>query len=210
MLSYLPQILTVALIHFLALMSPGPDFILITRNSLLFSKRSGIYTALGLSLGMLLHITYSLIGIGFIIAKSIVLFSVLKFLGAGYLIFIGYKSLRAPKQSKPAEEAVGEVHLKKSKALRMGFLTNATNPKATLFFLSVFTLVVNPATPLYVKLIMGGEMMAATFAWFSIVALIVSHPAIKKRVHGFQHYAEKTMGVLLIALGVRLAVSTSK
>jgi RhtB (resistance to homoserine/threonine) family protein len=210
MLAYLPQILTVALVHFLALMSPGPDFILITRNSLLFSKRSGIYTALGLSFGMLLHITYSLVGIGFIIAKSIVLFSILKFLGAGYLIFIGYKSLKAPKQSKPIEGAGEEVHLTKFKALRMGFLTNATNPKVTLFFLSIFTLVVNPATPLYVKLIMGGEMMAATFAWFSIVALIVSHRAIKKRVHAFQHYAEKTMGVLLIALGLRLAISTSR
>ena|SRR5258708_39313724 len=95
MMQYLPIILTVAGVHFLALLSPGPDFILITRNSLLYSRRTGIFSAIGLGLGIIVHITYSLIGIGLIISKSILLFSFMKYLGAGYLFYIGYKSLRA-------------------------------------------------------------------------------------------------------------------
>jgi RhtB (resistance to homoserine/threonine) family protein len=210
-MNYLPEILTVAGLHFLALMSPGPDFILITRNSLIYSKRSGIYTATGLALGISLHVTYSIIGIGLIIAKSILLFLILKLLGAGYLIFIGYKALSAPRPPSTAVTITSEEkHLEKGKALRMGFLTNATNPKVTLFFLSIFTLVVTPTTPLIIKLIMGGEMIAATFLWFAFLALIVSHRAIKNKMHGIQYYAEKVMGGLLVALGIELALSSSK
>jgi len=209
-MNYLPAILTVALVHLLAAMSPGPDFILVTRNSLAYSRKSGIYTALGLAFGICVHVTYSLVGIGFIIAQSVLLFSILKLIGAGYLIFIGYKALKALRQTKTTENRLREIHLEKNKALRMGFLTNVTNPKVTLFFLSVFTLVINPTTPLYIKLIMGTEMAVATFLWFSLVATVVSHPAIRNKIRNVQHYAEKGMGVLLIALGVRLALSSSK
>ncbi len=210
-MDYLPAILTVALVHFLALMSPGPDFIVIMRNSIVYSRRSGIYTAMGLGLGLFVHITYSLIGIGVVIAQSIILFSILKFFGAGYLIFIGYKAFKAP---RPAEATANveraESHLSKHKAFSTGFLTNVTNPKVTLFFLSLFTLVVRPETPFFVKLVMSGEMVGATVLWFSLVAVIASHRALKKRIGKIQYYAEKIMGVLLVALGLRLALSSSR
>lgn len=92
---YLPIIFTVALIHLLAVISPGPDFIMITRNSLIYSRRTGIYSAIGLGLGILVHVTYSLVGIGLLISKSILLFNTIKYLGAAYLIYIGYKSITA-------------------------------------------------------------------------------------------------------------------
>jgi len=92
---YLSAIITVAILHFLAVISPGPDFIMITRNALIYSRRSGVFAALGLALGMLVHVTYSLVGIGLIISRSILLFTILKFVGAAYLISIGYHALRA-------------------------------------------------------------------------------------------------------------------
>src|SRR5438094_7329342 len=95
MYNYLPEFLTIASLHLLAVMSPGPDFVLISKNSLVYSRKSGVYSALGLALGILVHITYSLIGIAYIISRSIVIFSTIKLLGAGYLIYIGYKSLWA-------------------------------------------------------------------------------------------------------------------
>ena len=77
-MSYLPIFLTVALAHLLAVISPGPDFIMITRNSLIYSRRTGIYSSIGLGLGILVHVTYSLVGIGLIISKSIILFNTIK------------------------------------------------------------------------------------------------------------------------------------
>jgi len=92
---YLSEFITVAIIHLLAVMSPGPDFVMIMRNSLLYSRKTGIYSAIGLGAGIAVHVTYSLIGIGFIISKSVLLFSIIKLLGAGYLVYVGYKSLKA-------------------------------------------------------------------------------------------------------------------
>ena len=92
----------------------------------------------------------------------------------------------------------------------MGFLTNATNPKATLFFLSLFTLVIQPSTPFFIKLFMGVEMSTFTALYFVIVAVIFSHGFIKKRVAKIQLYTERFMGAILIALGLKLVFSGSK
>src|SRR3989344_3649310 len=120
---YLPEFLTVVLIHLLAVMSPGPDFVMISRNSMIYSRRVGVYSAVGLGLGIMVHVTYSLIGIEFIISRSIILFSILKFIGAGYLIYIGYKCLRAKPQTMQSLETQNQT-MSKFSAIRMGFLTN--------------------------------------------------------------------------------------
>ncbi len=207
---YLSIILTVALVHFLAVVSPGPDFMMITRNSLIYSRKTGIYSALGLGLGILVHVTYSLIGIGYIISKSILLFNFIKYLGAAYLIYIGFKSLTSKQSKRDESRIVEKIDIPKWHAVKIGFLTNALNPKATLFFLSLFTLVISPKTPLFVKLIMGGEMSVVTTLWFALIAYVFSHHLIQARIHKIQHYAEKFIGVVLIGLGIKVALSGSK
>src|SRR3989338_5059978 len=91
--------LTIVVVHLLGAMSPGPDFAIIVRNSLTYSRRTGIWTAAGLGLGILVHVTYALLGIGFIVSQSILLYNALKYLGALYLLYIGWKALmtKAPK-----------------------------------------------------------------------------------------------------------------
>ncbi len=209
-MEYIPAILTVAFVHLLALISPGPDFIMILRNSLVYSRKTGIYSAIGLGFGILVHVTYSLVGIGLLIANSIVLFNIIKFLGAGYLIYIGYKSLTSKSSNINLENQKHKKDISKLKALRMGFITNATNPKATLFFLSLFTLVINPNTPIFIKLFMGAEMAVVTSLWFIFVAFLVSHRFIKNQVNKIQHYSEKLIGIVLIGLGIKVALSSSK
>ncbi len=210
-MEYLPLVLSVALVHFLAVASPGPDFIMVVRNSLLYSKQSGVYTALGLGFGILLHITLALVGVAFIISQSVILFNIIKLLGAGYLIYIGIKSLRAkPADSNNTDFAHKRADISKLKAIHIGFVTNATNPKATLFFLSLFTLVIQPSTPILVKGFMGLEMAIVTFAWFALIATAVSHRSIKKRIIKFQHYIERIMGGILIIFGIVLATAHSK
>lgn len=208
-LHYWPEFLTVATIHMLAVMSPGPDFALVLKNSLTDSRKKGIYTAFGLAAGILVHVTYSLIGIGLIIAKSIVVFSIIKFIGAGYLIWIGYKSLKA----KPVEAKETVVDQKSNlspiQAVRMGFLTNVLNPKVTLFFLALFTQVVHQNTPIIVKLSYGIEMCLATFLWFSALAMIISHKKVKSKFTKIQHHVEHFFGAVLIALGIKVALSHS-
>ncbi len=211
-MTYITLILTVAFIHFLAVISPGPDFIMITRNTIVYSRKTGIYSAIGLALGILLHVTYSLIGLGLLIANSIILFNIFKFAAAIYLGYLGFKALTS--RSKDVIASPHEAHhkhdLSKLAAIRMGFLTNATNPKPILLFVSVFTLVISPQTPFIIKTIMGLEMSLATFAWFALVSLIFSHHLLKNQLNKIQHIAEKVMGGILILLGIRLAFETNK
>ncbi|MEN9604541.1 MAG: hypothetical protein RJB39_226 [Candidatus Parcubacteria bacterium] len=208
---FIAQLLTVAIVHLFAVMSPGPDFAMVTRNSLIYSRKIAIYTALGIALGISVHVAYSILGIGLIISKSILLFNIIKYIGAAYLIYIGYKSLKA----KPTNEA-REVILREKKdistksAIWTGFLTNVLNPKATLFFLAFFTQVIDPLTPKTIQLVYGGEMMFITFAWFAFVALMFSNNRIKAKIQKFHHWVERVTGAVLIALGIKVALASHK
>ena len=149
---YWSEFLTVALIHLLAVASPGPDFAIVVRESVGYGRRAGLFTAFGVGSGILVHVTYSLLGIGLIVSQSIVLFNALKWLAAAYLLYIGIKALRA----RPADSASAELNLAAGErsgrgAFVTGFITNGLNPKATLFFLSLFTVVINPHTPVAVQ-----------------------------------------------------------
>lgn len=208
-MSFLPEFLTVVVVHLLAVTSPGPDFVMISRNSLIHSRKVGVYSAIGLGLGILVHVTYSLIGIGFLISKSIVLFSILKFIGAGYLLYIGYQCLRAQPRREELLAAQQHKDMGVYAAIRMGFLTNVLNPKATLFFFALFTQVIDPHTPKTIQALYGLEMSVMTFVWFALVALILSHNLIRKRFVSVQHYLERSFGVILIALGIKVALSSS-
>lgn len=204
------ELLTVMVVGLLALMSPGPDFVMISRNSLVYSRRVGVYSALGLAFGILVHVAYSLVGIGFIISRSILLFSLLKFIGAAYLLYIGYSCLRSQPHNEQATDAVKQGEITTFASIRMGFLTNVLNPKATLFFFALFTQVINPHTPKMVQVGYGLIMSAMTFAWFAFVAVVLSHASIKSRFMSFIHYLERTFGVILIALGIKVAFSTQQ
>jgi RhtB (resistance to homoserine/threonine) family protein len=210
----LTQIITVAAVHLLAVISPGPDFAIVVRNSLVYSRKIAVYTALGIALGISVHVAYSILGIGLLISQSILLFNIIKYIGAGYLIYIGVKSLRSKPTTDTApttEEAPKtEKVITSAGALWSGFLTNVLNPKATLFFLSLFTQVIDPQTPKYIQLVFGLEMMLITFLWFGLVAVAFSHSALKPKIAKFQSKLEKITGAVLIALGVKVALSSHK
>jgi RhtB (resistance to homoserine/threonine) family protein len=208
--NYLAEFITVATLHLLAVMSPGPDFVMISRNSLFFSRSTGVYSSIGLALGILVHVIYSLIGIAYIISQSIVVFNTIKYIGAAYLIYIGYKSLRAKPARAQSMEAIEEKSMSKFEAIRLGFLTNVLNPKVTLFFLALFTQVIDGNTPLYMKIAYGAEMSLATFGWFAFVSLILSHQKIKHSFSKIQHYMERSFGLILIGLGLKVALTRSK
>lgn len=207
------EFLLVAGIHLLAVMSPGPDFAMVLRNSVVYSRRVGVLAAVGLACGIMLHITYSLLGVGLIISHSIVLFNAIKLLGAVYLIYVGFKSLLAKKEDVQEDVTYKEVKTKEVsdlQAIKMGFLTNALNPKATLFFLALFTQVISPTTPIGLKMIYGAEMTIATFVWFAFVALILTHKHVNKLFTKIRYQLEKVFGVVLIALGIKVALGAHK
>ena len=210
--SHLPELLAVVLAHFVAVASPGPDFILVVKNALSRGRRHGVASAVGIGAGIALHTTYSLLGIALIIAQSVLLFNVIKTIGALYLLWIGYKALLSKKAAAgaalEAAPVVSEQPLWRSGL--QGFLTNALNPKATLFFLSLYSLIISAATPLSVKLFYGTEMTLATMLWFSFVTFFLTVPAVQRQYRAIGHWIDRAMGAILVALGLKILLTTKQ
>nr|WP_272887513.1 LysE family transporter [Stutzerimonas stutzeri] len=202
------EFMTVALVHLLAVASPGPDFAVVVRESVTQGRRTGSWTALGVGCGIFVHVAYSLLGIGLIVSQSIVLFNLFKWLAAGYLLYLGWRALRArPMSLDVADDPSMRVGRSAWQAFAVGFVTNGLNPKATLFFLSLFTVVISPDTPLLVQAGYGLYLAGATALWFLLVAWLFSRGRVRAGFARMGHWFDRLTGAVLIGLGVRLAVS---
>ncbi len=200
--------MTVALVHLLAVASPGPDFAVVVRESVTQGRRVGSWTALGVGCGIFVHVAYSLLGIGLIVSQSIVLFNLFKWLAAGYLLYLGWRALRARPMSLDTADEVGTTSDRSPwQAFVVGFVTNGLNPKATLFFLSLFTVVISADTPLLVQAGYGLYLAGATALWFLLVAWLFSRGRVRAGFARMGHWFDRLTGAVLIGLGVRLAVS---
>ncbi|MFC5069831.1 LysE family translocator [Flaviflagellibacter deserti] len=119
----------------LAVVAPGVDFAFIVRESTGFGRRAGVMAAWGLAASILVHVTYTVLGVGLLVSQSILAFNIIKWAGAAYLIFIGVMSLRAPTPAAPIAHADPPSNGRSLlRSFGMGFLTNLLNPKAALFF----------------------------------------------------------------------------
>ena len=202
------QFFSVGLIMLASVMMPGPDFALVTKNTILHSRRAGLYTALGINLAVAVHMTYCLLGVAVVIANSLVLFTMIKYLGASYLVYIGLCLLRAKKHDITiglSSKASHKVDLAAWPAIRQGFLCNLLNPKATLFFLALFTVIIKPGTATWVQICYAIQMLSLSTIWFSLLSVMLSHPRVLARFNRIEIYIEKSLGILLILFGVALA-----
>lgn len=204
------EFIAVLTIAALAVISPGPDFVMITKNSLVHGKTPGMYTAYGISLAVLVHVAYTLFGIGYIISQSIILFNVLKAIGSLYLIYIGLKMFLGKRTDivQSDNHLHEEKSLSKKQAFRQGFICNVTNPKTTIFILSIFIQVIHPDTPLMQQFLYGVLIALLHLIWFSILATGFAKVARNKAINGIKHYFEKVAGAILVLLGVKLLVSS--
>lgn len=199
------ELLAVITITLLAVISPGPDFAMVTRNSLVVSRRAGLMTALGVGLGVLVHVAYTLVGIGLLIQRSLWLLNAVKLAGAAYLVYLGVKMLRSKPGDQPTDASA--LPLSYLRALRTGFLTNALNPKTTIFIVSLFMQVVRPETPLPVQIGYGVFISMVHMVWFSLVALCLSTKALRSRLLALRHWIDRLFGGMLIGFGVLLVVT---
>jgi RhtB (resistance to homoserine/threonine) family protein len=207
-MDFLSTYLIIMTATFVALISPGPDFLITMRNALGVGRASGIATAIGVGAAIATHVAYSAFGIALIISQSVMVFNIIKYLGAAYLIYCGVMALR----SKGWDMAAAQAKAKnKDKSLKRsfveGFVTNVLNPKATLFFLALFTQVLTPDTPMSWQVIYGLSLMVMVAAWFSFVAVVLTHEKIRQKLSSVSIWIDRVTGGLFIALGLKVALS---
>lgn len=217
----LEQFILIAVVHFFAVLSPGPDFALILKQSLRYNRRIAIYTSFGIAAGIIVHVTYSLVGIGIIIASDERLFTTLKYIAAAYFCYIAWQCLRAQKPVEDILPEQGDVEKNISptinnnelkqpslkKAFLNGFLINALNVKATLFFLSLFSVVISPETPLAIKVAYGAYLVFATGAWFCFISYLLTHEKVRSILAKKSYLLDRIMGVVLLLLALQLLLS---
>ncbi len=199
------EFLSISLLIMLAAISPGPDFALVTKNALFYSRKAGIYTALGISTSLIIHASYCILGLALVISQSLLAFSIIKYLGAAYLIYIGIKSLLAKREMMALNSGHTGHGITNFQAFNQGLFCNLLNPKAIMFLLAFFTLVVKPGHSILRELAYGIEIALIHMIWFSSLSYMLTHQYIKANLNRLQFYIVKIMGGLLVAFGVRIA-----
>lgn len=188
---------------------PGADFVMVVRQSVVHGRRAAVITSFGIGTSLLFHVSYTILGIGLIVSKSLLLFSMLKWAGAAYLLYLGIKALRSgPMELSAIDVQQGAGEAKAPSAVRcflMGFVTNALNPKAVLFFVPLFTAMVSHETPAAVKGVYGLLMAVTLIAWFVGVSVFFTMASVRARFVAWGRWFNKATGMVFIGLGVKLA-----
>ncbi|AAZ25123.1 MULTISPECIES: LysE family translocator [Colwellia] len=222
----LEQFLLIAMVHFLAVASPGPDFALILKQSIRYNRRIAIYTSFGIAAGIIVHVTYSLVGIGLLIASDERLFTALKYIAASYFCYIAWHCFKSKKPDSesstfasedPDNNALTQNEITKTettidnpsakKAFFSGFLINALNVKATLFFVSLFSVVIAPETLLSIKIAYGAYLVVATAAWFCFLSYMLTQERVRYVLQRKGYILDRIMGLILLLLAIQLVLS---
>ncbi|MBA4749772.1 MAG: LysE family translocator [Alphaproteobacteria bacterium] len=202
--THISSLLTVASIVMVSLISPGPDFAMVMKNSLLYSRRTAFFTAFGISVGILVHLTYILLGLGFVIHATKWLFLLLQYAGAAYLCYLGIKGILAKKTTARAQVKHSHHEIESFKAFTQGFLTNALNPKCMLFLLSLFATLIPTNTPTLTLSFYGVIIFLETLLWFGFVAFCLSGERTRAKFTGIRHWIDRVTGVILLGLSVKI------
>lgn len=204
---YFSQTISLLLVNWFALMSPGSDFAMTLKHTVTHGKRSGFFTAAGITLGCCVHLFYTVVGLGFVLSQSMVFMWLVKIIGAAYLFKVGFQSWREAKPMPPHHHEnlePTEVPASGWSCLRAGFITNLFNPKATLFFLAVFTSVVDVQTPWPLLALDSFGICIETMIWFSLVVYVFSKPSIRTPLLAKKYLLDKAMAIFFVGLGAYL------
>jgi threonine/homoserine/homoserine lactone efflux protein len=189
---------SIASITALAAMSPGPDFALSFKNNVSQGVRAGIYTALGIGAGIVVHLLYCILGVAIIVKSHDTALTVLKIGAAAYMSWLGFSILLPPPSTSKNNQ---QSNIKKHRhPFFEGFLCNALNPKATLFFLSMYTRFVPDGASLLQQIQMGAVMLVTVVTWFILFSLFLHYGIPVSVMRKIQHIVEKLMGVTLLVL----------
>jgi len=206
-MDYAFVLISVFAIFIPALILPGPDFVAVVRSSMTHGTRAGLLTTVGVSIGLCLYATLSLLGLSAILVKYQWLTWAVRVLGGGYLIFLGIKLLRA----KPQTIDLGQANPpSRHRAVLFGFLVTLTNPKAIVLFASVFATAVTASTPHWLMGLMIALVTASSLTWYSCVSLFMSSGPVMRRFQRARHWIERAAGVCFIGLGGKVLADAGR
>lgn len=198
------EFLTIAILHFFAVSSPGPDFIIVTRQSIRSGRTAAIFTSLGIASGILVHSFAAMTGLTYIISSNPLVFLYLKIIASIYLGYLGFISIfnSSSITQYTSNQSTSDQNFLYS--YRIGFITNVLNPKAILFFITVFSIVVDSSTSVLSLGIYGAHMSIATFIWFTFVSYIFTNTTLINKYRNSLPIFEKILGCILLLIASQI------
>ena len=191
----------------LLILLPGPDTAIATKNTLSVGRTGGFKTMLGTCCALLIHTLAAVAGLSAIIVKSALLFSVLKYIGAVYLVYLGIKTLSVLRHQKAAPELSFENKYDGKSCFKQGFLTNLLNPKVAVFFLTFLPQFVDSGSQTFIPfLVMGITYMILTAIWFVFYIYLLNQIGAFMKRPKTQRVMEAATGTILIGFGIKLAL----
>jgi RhtB (resistance to homoserine/threonine) family protein len=200
-------IIGATLIWLAAVVSPGPNFLVVSRLALSRSRRSAIGATVGITFGPLIYAALTMFGLSVLILRFAWLGDTIRIVGGAYLVWLGIQAWRArpenlnPIAAKEVQDVTSLLH-----GLRVGFLTEITNPKGIAFFLGLFAAAVPETTPLWAKLAVLSAGGIIEFAWYTAVSVALSSGPMLAGYLKIRRTVDRVLGTLLIALGLKVAL----
>jgi RhtB (resistance to homoserine/threonine) family protein len=204
-LSVLIKILS---IFTLAVISPGPDFMIVSSMSLTRGRADGVKAAAGIATVIVFYTLLCLTGMSALFAKYLWVTMAIKIAGGLYLLYLGWAMWKA--SFKKAQNACVAANSEHKSAYRMGVLTCLTNPKAIAFFGSIFAIALSPDTNLATKIAINIAVPLVTFVWFSFVAFGLSKSTVRARYQRWQRALDRVTGTVLAFFGLKLLLSARR
>ena len=205
---------TVAVAHFLALLSPGPDFVLVVKSAIKNKGSNAVGVALGIAIANAVYIGLCLLGVGAILAASLPIMIGLKIVGGLFLIYLAIQALKARKSAYADLENAAQADQVSNGnphsfwfEFATGFMSGILNPKNLLFYLSLFTVVLNSEISLMFKLWLGFWMTSVVFVWDTAIIFLLSTEKVRSRFTKLAYYIDKVTGLLLGMIGVTIVKS---
>jgi len=205
---YLYDFITLALAHFVALLSPGADFFIIIGNTSKYGKKAGFATVFGISIANLVYILLALFGIT-LIKDNELIFTSIKFIGSFYLIYIGILLLKAPKR-----ELFHKYEIKKSKKrdfvkyFLQGFLSAILNPKNSIFYFTMFSISIQAHTAFAIQSFYAIWMFFAVLAWDIFIVYLVNQKNTKLYMEKYSNLIEKISGLILFLIAALIIINS--
>lgn len=204
----LTSLLLVAFVSLIAAISPGPDFFIVVRNNLTYSRKIGFWTSFGVAIALIIHLSYTIVGIGVLMNDSSWTFHALKYVGASYLFYLGISGIISSFKSNAMhlDYAKEKNQISSFQGFKQGFLTNALNPKAALFFVSLFSQFITEDTTSLMRFAYAFINWSVTLSWFLFLSFLISSDFLRSRIDRFRTTVDRVMGGFLILLSLKMIV----
>ncbi|MEF2523367.1 LysE family translocator [Vibrio mimicus] len=202
MMDFTTALFSILTIHLMASISPGPDFVVVSQKTLLQGRKAGIICGMGVCVGLLFHMGYSVAGLTVVLERSAWLTQGIGIFGGSYLVFLGYKSIKGSFSGEIAPSGEQGSDTAAKSAFWSGLIVNIFNPKAAIYFISLFSIIISPSMSTEKLLLVMVSIVAVQIAWYLTFIFIVTLPSVRVKFDSKVYLIDRILGGCMLMMGL--------